>query len=151
MRENMFRLRFSTDCHPRTKKGQPPHSTTGVARANSSHCSGCGAMNLATPPGASSAVMARMKSGSASAAPTRKRRDMSASSAFSSDAAGVRDSSAMPQIGQLPGSLRTICGCMGQVYSTAAGAAGSSGSNDMPHFGQVPGPAWRTSGCIGQV
>ena len=28
----------------------------------------------------------------------------------------------MPQIGQLPGSLRTICGCIGQTYSTRAAA-----------------------------
>ena len=29
---NMFRLRVTSDCQPRTKKGQPAHSTTGVAR-----------------------------------------------------------------------------------------------------------------------
>ena len=29
---NMFRLRFTTDCQPRTKNGHPPQSTTGVAR-----------------------------------------------------------------------------------------------------------------------
>ena len=28
---NMFRLRLTMDCQPRTKNGQPPHSTTGVA------------------------------------------------------------------------------------------------------------------------
>jgi hypothetical protein len=32
---NMFRLRFTSDCHARTKKGQPPHRTTGVARMSS--------------------------------------------------------------------------------------------------------------------
>ena len=31
---NMFRWRFTTDAQPRTKNGQPPHSTTGVASAN---------------------------------------------------------------------------------------------------------------------
>lgn len=30
----------------------------------------------------------------------------------------------MPQIGQKPGASRTICGCMGQVYSTAPPAGG---------------------------
>ena len=30
----MFRWRFTTDAQPRTKNGQPPHSTTGVASAN---------------------------------------------------------------------------------------------------------------------
>ena len=36
-------------------------------------------------------------------------------------AAGVIGSSAMPQIGQLPGPLRTICGCIGQVHWTLPG------------------------------
>ena len=35
---NMFKLRVTSDRHPRTKNGQPPHSTTGVARTNSNHC-----------------------------------------------------------------------------------------------------------------
>jgi hypothetical protein len=44
---------------------------------------------------------------------------MSTSSGFTSSASEtVRGSSAMPQIGQLPGAFRTIWGCMGQVYST---------------------------------
>ena len=33
--ENMFRLRFTTDCQPRTRNGQPAHRTTGVASASS--------------------------------------------------------------------------------------------------------------------
>ena len=33
----MFRLRVTTDCQPRTKKGQPPQSTTGVARTSWIH------------------------------------------------------------------------------------------------------------------
>ena len=31
---NMLRLRVTTDCQPRTKNGQPAHSTTGVANAS---------------------------------------------------------------------------------------------------------------------
>ena len=31
---NMLRLRVTSDCKPRTKNGQPAHSTTGVASAN---------------------------------------------------------------------------------------------------------------------
>ena len=31
---NMLRLRVTTDCQPRTKNGQPAHSTTGVASAS---------------------------------------------------------------------------------------------------------------------
>jgi hypothetical protein len=32
MSVNIFRLRVSNDCQPRTKNGQPAHSTTGVAK-----------------------------------------------------------------------------------------------------------------------
>ena len=31
IRVNMLRLRVTSDCQPRTKNGQPAHSTTGVA------------------------------------------------------------------------------------------------------------------------
>jgi hypothetical protein len=58
----------------------------------------------------------------------------------------------MPQIGQLPGALRTISGCIGHTHSVrVAGSAGATGSKPMPHVGQAPGAAARTSGCIGQV
>ena len=33
---NMLRLRVTSDCQPRSKNGQPAHSTTGVAKANCS-------------------------------------------------------------------------------------------------------------------
>ena len=33
---NMLRLRVRNDCQPRTKNGQPAHSTTGVAKKNCS-------------------------------------------------------------------------------------------------------------------
>ena len=33
IRVNMLRLRVTSDCQPRTKNGQPAHSTTGVASA----------------------------------------------------------------------------------------------------------------------
>ncbi len=63
-----------------------------------------------------------------------------------------RGSSAIPQIGQLPGPGRTISGCIGQVYSVrVAGAAKVAGSNAMPHFGQLPGSCLLTSGSIGQM
>ena len=58
----------------------------------------------------------------------------------------------MPQIGQVPGSLRTICGCIGQTHSVrVSGAGGAAGSSAIPHVGHAPGPGWRISGCIGQV
>src|SRR5437867_12441490 len=34
IRVNMFGLRFTSDCHARTKKGQAPQITAGVARRN---------------------------------------------------------------------------------------------------------------------
>src|SRR5271154_6843201 len=91
-------------------------------------------------------------SGSASATLIQKRRVISASSGDASLPELTRGSSVMPQIGQLPGSERTICGCIGQTYSVfETGWIGATGSSAMPHFGHDPGWSWRTSGCIGQV
>ena len=56
--------------------------------------------------------------GTANAAAIHKRRVMSASSGLGpAAAAGSVGSSAMPQIGQLPGPSRTTSGCIGHVYS----------------------------------
>ena len=58
----------------------------------------------------------------------------------------------MPQIGQLPGPSRTICGCIGQVYSVCFPSEITvAGSSAMPHFGQFPGPSCLISGCMEQV
>ena len=62
-------------------------------------------------------AIAMTSSGADRTTPTQKRRDISASSGLpSSPAVGVIGSSAMPQIGQLPGPSRTISGCIGQVH-----------------------------------
>src|ERR1035438_4121753 len=75
---------------------------------------------------------------------------ISASSGLASSVVTPRGSSAMPQIGHEPSASRTICGCIGQVYSVCfAGAVDRSSA--MPHFGQLPGPVCLISGCIGQV
>ncbi len=82
----------------------------------------------------------------------QNRRVMSMSSWFGgSSSATVRGSSAMPQIGQTPGSSRTTSGCMGQTYSTLVASTGTAGSSAMPQSGQLPGAGERTSGCMGQV
>src|SRR5437870_917807 len=61
----------------------------------------------------------RKKIGNVNATLIQKRRLMSRSSVFSSASTlTCRGSSAMPQIGHAPGPLRTICGCIGHVYST---------------------------------
>jgi hypothetical protein len=114
----MLRLRFRTDCAPRTKNGQPPQRTTGVASAASIHGW------AAKPWEKNIAPIARMKTGRVRTSETRKRRRRSTSSGFSwSSSDTVLGSSAMPQIGQLPGPSRTISGCMGQVHWAALGAA----------------------------
>ena len=90
-------------------------------------------------PGSMSA-MAMMSRGAVSATLTQKRRVMSRSSGFSSSCAvTVRGSSAMPQMGQLPGSERMISGCIGQVYSILDIGNGLSGSSAIPQLGQGPG------------
>ena len=140
IRVNMFVERFTTDAQPRTKKGQPPQSTAGVANDNSIHESQpLGNACCAGIPGCMSAI-AIASNGTVSPALSQKRRVISRNSGFSSSAAvTVRGSSAIPQIGQLPGPGRTISGCIGQVYSVRVSNAGVSASSAMPQLGQGPG------------
>src|SRR5713226_10282797 len=92
-------------------------------------------------------------SGIVSATLIQKRRVISDSSGdASSPALTTRGSNVIPQIGQLPGSERTICGCIGQTYSVfETGGIGETDSSAIPHFGHDPGWCCRISGCIGQV
>src|ERR1700680_3714958 len=156
IRVNILVLRFLMEAHPRWKKGNPHHRTTGLATRNSSHGSirsngepvdeaikRCGAIML---------PMATTSSGAVSARLIQKRRVMSRNSGLSSSSVTVRGSRAMPQIGQLPGPARAISGCMGQVYSILlAGTEGDSASSAMPHCGHGPGPNCRTLGHMGQI
>ena len=74
------------------------------------------------------------RSGAENAIETHSRRDMSSSSGFrSSSSVTVTGSSAMPQIGHEPGWLRTISGCIGQVY-VCPGAAGAGGGGAGPRY-----------------
>ena len=111
----MLRLRLTIDAQPRSKNGHPAHRTTGVARANwiqIEMCIGtrwCSA-GIRWPP------ISSRNTGKASARPIQKRRVISASSGLGpASAAAISGSSAMPQIGQLPGASRRISGCIGQV------------------------------------
>ena len=52
-------------------------------------------------------------------------------------------------MGQLPGPGRTICGCIGHVYSVFV--EGDSDSSAMPQLGHGPDLDWRTSGHMGQT
>ena len=112
---NMLRLRFRIDCQPRTKKGQPPQSTTGEASASEIHASDRGVkIPRKGSPGINS-LMARSSKGNVKTTLNQKRRCISISSVFSSAPVATRGSSAIPQIGQEPGLSRTISGCIGQV------------------------------------
>ena len=128
-------LRVAIDCAPRTKNGQPPQSTAGVASASSSH----GRIRSGTTPASgrpgSMSDITIATSGSASAPVIQNRRRMwrSSASSSSSPALGVAGSSAMPQIGHEPGPSCTISGCIGQVYGRAADAGdGASASCGAP-------------------
>src|SRR3979490_2270711 len=148
---NMFKLRVTRDRHPRTKNGQPPQSTTGVAKINSNHSQVLGEANRMNgdTEGAKS-DMPTSRIGIVSTVQIQNLLVMFTNSGFfSSSAVTVLGSRAMPQIGHEPGLSRTIWGCMGHVYSVlVAGAAATTGSSAMPHFGQSPGPCWRTSGSM---
>jgi len=135
------------------QEGQPPQSTTGVAKIHSSHCQVLGTADRMS--GDMKGIRSDMGSVEAeSSVLCRSRIAWSCPQVriFFFLRVTVLGSSAIPQIGQEPGSPRTISGCMGHVYSVfVAGAAAMTGSSAIPHFGQSPGPARRTSGSIGQV
>ena len=136
----MFRWRFTTDAHPRTKKGHPPQSTTGVASRNWDQVIAAGGTACCRGwPGRNSDTM-KARIGSVRTSDHRKRRVMSSSSGFCSSSVTVRGSRAIPQIGHEPGSPRTISGCIGQVHSVLVTGAADTGSRAMPHLGQAPGP-----------
>src|SRR3989442_5617126 len=114
----MFGLRFFSDSQNLRKKGQPPHHTTGVARTSSTYLE---YLNCAANP--SIGAIGMSSNGALSTALTQRRRVRSRSSALSSSApaTGTR---AMPHLGQDPGALRTISGCIGQVDSAACAGSG---------------------------
>ena len=82
---NMFRWRFTIDAQPRSKNGQPPQSTTGVASASSIQFSAAvraRRAGAAARAGSSATMTARI--GAVSAERHQKRRVMSSSSGFAS-------------------------------------------------------------------
>src|ERR1700682_1490170 len=115
----MFRLRVTMDRHPRTKNGQPPHSTTGVATTHSDHCQVLGDANRISGDMAGiRSDMVTTRSGIVSAVQIQNRLVMFTNSGFfSSSKVTVLGSNAIPQIGHEPGLSRTIRGCMGHVNS----------------------------------
>ena len=113
---NMLRLRLTIDCQPRTKNGQPPHSTTGAASVSWPH-SRAVALRRSTVAEAIISAMARPRSGSVRIPLIQNRRVMSTSSTLgpSSSIDGASGSSAMPHFGQNPGPFWRTSGCIGQV------------------------------------
>ena len=125
---NIFSRSVTIDFQPRSKKGQPPHRTTGVASASSTQLRD---WNDHSRNGAKPAIspIAISSSGKVNAQLTQNRRVISCNSSLgSSSAEKVRGSSAMPQIGHAPGARVTISGCMGHVYSPPAAAALACGT-----------------------
>ena len=112
----MLRLRVTMDRQPRTKNGQPPHSTTGADSRSCVHRLAVG-FSPAANVGATISTVASPKIGSVSARLTQKRRVMPTSSALGPSSAAVtsRGSSAMPHFGQLPGPTCRTSGCIGHV------------------------------------
>src|SRR3954468_14413259 len=100
----MFGLRLLSESQNLRKNGQPPHSTSGVARTSSRYCG-----NL---------KYIEARSGALSTALTQNLRVMSRSSVLSSSAPAT-GTSAMPHFGHEPGPDWTTSGCIGQVYCDA--------------------------------
>ena len=113
---NMFALRNLIEAQARWKKGHPPHKTTGVANANWIQV--IAPAGRAMAPGTAMCAIASATSGAVNAVLIQNRRVMSRNSGFSSVPAelAVTGSSAIPQVGHVPGSRRPISGCIGQVY-----------------------------------
>ena len=125
----MLRLRVTSDCQPRTKNGQPAHSTTGVASASRiQFIQPCG---IAWPRPKKCPPMSRTTTGTDSATAAHSRRVMSTSSWLGPWSSVISSgSSAMPQIGQEPGPSWRISGCIGHV-KIVPGFAGAAGSVDL--------------------
>src|SRR5208282_841279 len=149
----MLRLRLTIDRQPRTNSGEPAHSTTGVASINSIHGRSVPGITCESGWPVIMSDISISISGIVSAVAIQNRRVMSASSGDAwSPALTTRGSNVIPQIGQLPGSERTICGCIGQTYSVfETGWLGATDSSAIPHLGHGPGWFCRISGCIGHV
>ena len=148
----MLGLRFTTDAQPRSKKGRPAHSTTGVAQTSWIQFDTDRLTTAVTWVPTTISAIASRNTGNPNPAPIQNRRVMSSSSGLGgSSGETVLGSRAIPHSGQLPGVACTTSGCIGQVYSTVGSVTATSASSAMPQMGQAPGSVSRTSGSIGQV
>ncbi len=111
----MFKFQVTIDRQPRSKNGQPAHSTTGVP--STSCTQGYAAPSHSSTRRPTIGNMASRNTGIVNTSATQNRRVMSRSSesSCSAPATATFGSNAIPQIGQAPGAGRSICGCIGQV------------------------------------
>ncbi len=147
MRVNMLKWRVRSESQARSKKGQPPHSTTGADATSCIQASGRTPKRRVTGwPGSMSAID-RLKTNITGTSESQKRRVMFSSSGFLSLKMGIppttSGSSAMPQIGQGTGSFSRTSGSIGQTQNTSA-PGGGGGELSIP-FGpparKAPGSA----------
>src|SRR5205823_14490787 len=116
---NMFGLRLTSDAQKRSKNGQPPHNTTGVANANSIKLR---TLCVSRKP---SANIDSTSTGNDIAALTQNRRRIESYSGSASTSAKTSiGSSAIPHFGHAPGPICTISGSIGQVLRTHCTLAG---------------------------
>ena len=101
---NMLRLRFTSDCQPRTKNGQPAQSTTGVASSSWSQFEVCCREHQMVEPGQMPAHLQRdHRKRQREADPEPARHVDRARGSAPPRRCTSTGSSAMPQIGQEPG------------------------------------------------
>jgi hypothetical protein len=113
---NMFGRRATIESQPRAKSGSAAQPSTGAASASCSQPMAGVPMRRSSAWPASMSPMLRSNSTALNAAATRVRRSMSArSAAKGSSALGPSGSSAMPQIGHVPGPTWRTSGCIGHV------------------------------------
>src|SRR5579885_1743158 len=126
----MLSDRLRTEAQPRSKNGQPAQRTAGVPSTSSIHIAACGPIERWTA--GKSPAISRTTTGTVSASPIQNRCVMSMSSALGPlSSLTPAGSSAMPQIGQLPGPSWRISGCIGQVYIVSLDAGGFGGAGSI--------------------
>ena len=102
---NMLRLRLTTEAQPRWKNGQPAHSTTGVDSANWIQMESCGGTRSSQAEAGMWPPISSTNTGSVRAQRRSRTAGVMSASSWLGAASAVPSSgsSAMPQIGQLPG------------------------------------------------
>src|ERR1700732_3973576 len=107
IRVNIFGLRLRSEDQKRSKKGQPPQRTTGVARRNSMQFRTVGLRCKQSD----SQTMDSSRTGSDNAALTQKRKRIESYSGSASTSAKTSiGSSALPQMGAAPRPNRGVSG-----------------------------------------